>query len=113
LISGLFLTNCYYVARCPPFSATAEIIRVQAMTTIDDELKALDEAYLKQFKHLFGVLFEHMAAKDADALEHFDNGRKLLREARGYVRDMITGEDQESVAHRIGPTRAERKKKKR
>jgi hypothetical protein len=83
------------------------------MTTIDDELRALDEAYLKKLKDLFGILFENMAAKDADALKHFDNGRKLLREARGYSRDMITGEDQESVAHRTGPTHVQRKKKNR
>jgi mRNA-degrading endonuclease RelE of RelBE toxin-antitoxin system len=49
-----------------------ESVRVQAMTTIDDELKALDEAYLKKFKDLFGSLFENMAAKDADALKHFE-----------------------------------------
>jgi hypothetical protein len=29
-----------------------ESVRVQAMTTIDDELKAPDEAYLKKFKDL-------------------------------------------------------------
>jgi hypothetical protein len=56
------------------------------MTTIDDELKALDEAYLKKLKDLFGILFENISAKDADALKHFDNGCKLLREARGYAR---------------------------
>ncbi len=81
------------------------------MTTIDDELKALDDAYLKKFKELFGILFENMASKDANALKHFKDGRKLLREARGHVRDMITGENQESVAGRMGPARVQRKKK--
>jgi hypothetical protein len=80
------------------------------MTTIDDELKALDEAYLKKLKDLFGILFENISAKDADALKHFDNGCKLLREARGYARNMITGADHESPAHRTGPPRAQRKK---
>ena len=77
----------------------------------DDELKALDEAYLKKLKDLFGILFENISAKDADALKHFDNGCKLLREARGYARNMIAGADHESPAHRTGPPRAQRKKR--
>jgi hypothetical protein len=61
-------------------------------------------------KPLFGILFENISAKDADALKHFDNGCKLLREARGYARNMITGADHESPAHRTGPPRHNERK---